>query len=65
MTVYKICLVNGDGQLTQSRRFMCFDDDEALKLARKVVKNAGRAEVWRGSTLVDHVHAATDRASVS
>lgn len=65
MTVYKICLVNSAGQLTRSRRFMCFDDTEALALARKVVKNAAHAEVWRGSRLVDHVRAETDGAGLS
>ena len=65
MIVYKVCLVNGDGQLALSRRFMCANDHEALALARKVLKNAGHAEVWRGSTLVDHVYAATERADIS
>ena len=43
---------------------MCFDDSEALALARRVASNAERAEVWRGSRLVDRVHVSTNQSDL-
>ena len=57
MITYRFCTHQAGSITSPARYFLCRDDDDALKLAERMMKGDARAKVWRGAELVGEVSA--------
>ena len=55
MADYRIYLLGDDGHIVSGSDACCANDEDALALAKGMLKNGGRAEVWQGTRCVDQI----------